>query len=197
MNAFRIAVLVASASLAPAVHAGKVDLREYAGEPLAEGQGLVVLRLDWQRETKGGAASLQTRGEDDYYIVLKDSTGGTKDRFVVPTPNTTRMFVLPAGRWYVNEIFTADERKLPQITKAKTAATQSFGVVAGKVNFAGWFTIKLERDAAGEPSFNVTVDYGPDAVREATEAFPDAFKERELLYCPIGRPCKDPAAYRF
>jgi hypothetical protein len=197
MKPFRPSLLVLSACLALSAHAGKVDVVEYAGQKLEPGQGLVVMRLEWQRETKGGASKVTTRDDDKLYVVLKEASGKTKDRYIVPTPETIKAFVLPVGRWYVNEVYTPGNRGLPQITKSSKAMLQSFEVPDDKIGFAGWFTLKLERDPQGEESFQVAIEYAPDAVKEATEAFPEIFQQKTLMYCPVGRACKLPSEFKF
>lgn len=197
MSRFRPSLLLLCACFALSAHAGKIDVTEYAGQALEPGQGLVVLRLEWQRETKGGAAKITTRDDDRLYVVLKEASGKTKDRYIIPSPETIKAFVLPAGRWYVNEVYTPGKRSLPQITKSSKAMLQSFEVPDNKIGFAGWFTVKLERDSQGEESFTATIDYSPDAVREATEAFPEIFQTKTLMYCPVGRACKLPGDFKF
>jgi hypothetical protein len=197
MKRIRTSLLAFSACVALTAHAGKVDVVEYAGQALEPGQGLVVMRLEWQRESKGGAAKVTTRDDDKLYVVLKEASGKTKDRYIVPSPQTIKAFVLPAGRWYVNEIYTPGNRGLPQITSSSKAMLQSFEVPDNKIGFAGWFTLKLERDSQGEESFAVAIEYLPDAVREATEAFPEVFQQKELMYCPVGRACKPPSQFKF
>lgn len=190
-------LLVFCACFALSAHAGKIDVAEYAGQALEPGQGLVVMRLEWQRETKGGAAKVTTRDDQRLYMVLREASGKIKDKYVVSSPDTIKAFVMPAGRWYVNEVYTPGQRTLPQITKSSKAMLQSFEVPDNKIGFAGWFTVKLARDPEGEESFSVSIEYAPDAVREATEAFPEIFQQKTLMYCPVGRACKLPSEFKF
>lgn len=197
MKSLRSASLIAAVAVASVALAGKVDVPEFAaGQALDADHGLVVLRLDWARETKGGAAKTTTRDDQQVYIVLKEATGKTKDRYIVASPDTTKAFILPAGRWYLAELFTPGNRGLPQITRSAQATLQSFQVMGDTINFAGWWTLRLARDTGGEESFSVNIDYGPDAVREATETFPDIFTQKPLMYCAIGRACKALADFK-
>lgn len=191
------AAFVLSALLSFTASAGKIDVAEYAGQALEPEQGVAILRVVWQRESSGGASKTTTRDDQRVYIVLREASGKDKDRYIIEGPETIKAFVLPAGRWYVNEIYTPGNRALPNITKPKQAVLQSFQVTADKINYAGWFTLRLVRDAGGEESFNVSVEFPPDAVKEAGEAFPELFAAKELLYCPVGRACKPPSAFKF
>lgn len=171
--------------------AAKDEVVEYLGQALTPDQGLVILRVEWRRETSGGMSKVTMRDDDKLFIVLKLVEG--KGRAVIAQPMSIKAFVLPAGRWYVDEMYTPGNRKLPKIAKTY----QSFEVVADKINYAGAYSIEIETDDEGRQIAKTAVDYGPDLVREATEAFPQAFETHELLYCPVGRKCKKPSEFKF
>lgn len=193
MNQSRCAALLLSAFLTLTASAGKDDVAEYAGEALQPDQGVVVMRVEWKREAKGGMAKAITRDDDQLFIVLKDAVGKGKARFVVKGPETIKAFVLPAGRWYLAEMYTRADRNLPKIAKP----LQSFQVVADKINYAGFYSIRIVNDQEGRMSPDVSVEFPPEPVQEAGAAFAELFATKELLYCPVGRLCKSPKEFKF
>ena len=168
------------------------DIVEYAGQALQPDQGLVILRAEWRRETKGAASKVMTRDDDKLSFLIKSAEPKNRAKFVLKDPGTVRAFVLPAGRWYLAEMRTPSKRDFPTIAKP----LQSFQVVADKINYAGLYTIEIESGDEGRLNASVGVDFGPDLVREATDAFPDAFAAHQLLYCPVGRLCKPPSEFK-
>ena len=171
------------------------DLPEYAGEEFGAEQGLVVLRIT--REYSEGAKSLAMQREQKSLIAVLVSVDG-KQKFTVTDCDKVRAILLPAGRWYVEQLQTARVRDMPKFVQNKDQAkVRSFEVVGGSINYAGQYTARFPLDAEGRESVDVNVEYGPDLVKEAADAFPQAFAAKTLLYCPVGHKCKPPSAFNF
>lgn len=182
-----IALLVACVGL---VAARSSEVKEYAGEELAAGQGLVVMRVI--REQSQGSNNLSVSREYKGLTALIDSTDG-KQRFVVGDIDTIKAFALPAGRYFLAELRTQKERDLPKIGDKKNSAQRSFEVVAASVNYIGEYTISFPLDAEGRRGVNGRVEFPPENVAEAAQAFPVVFQAWPLLYCLQGRKCKPPS----
>lgn len=189
----RIASIAFAAIAVVALAAAKKgDVLEYDGSEISSEDGIVVMRVIWERSTTGGAAKSLTRGDDKLYAVFKEGAGG-KRKVVVEDIDKLRGFVMPAGRWYLAEIRTPKERNLPPIARAH----QSFEVLGNHINYAGKYTIKFVRDASGEESPDVMVEFPPELVAEATEVWPQVFQSKTLMYCPVAKKCKQPSEFKF
>jgi hypothetical protein len=170
------------------------DLNEYAGEEFGADQGLVVIRV--VRIKSEGSTSLAMSREDKSLIAVFMSVDG-KQKFLVNECDQLRALLLPAGRWYVEHVRTARERDLPKFVQKDQAKIRSFEVVGGSINYAGQYNARFTLESDGRQNVDVNVDYSPDLVKEAAEAFPQAFASKPLLYCPVGRKCKPPSEFNF
>ena len=192
MSKVSIALLVACAAL---LGARSGEINEYKGESLTSEDGLVVLRVMRHQSDSGANNLSMSRELKDLMAVLISADG--KQKLAVSNIDQVRGFVLPAGRWYVSELHTARERDWPKIVDKSQAKVRSFEVVGGSINYAGVYDVQFVLDAEGRQSVNVNVEYGPELVKEAAEAFPAAFAAMPLVYCPLGRKCKPPSEFRF
>ena len=174
--------------------ARSADLQEYAGEEFGADQGLVVLRV--QRYIAEGSTSLAMTREQKVVIATIVSVDG-KQKFTVNGSDEVRAVLLPAGRWYVEQLQHARVRDLPKFATKDQAKVRSFEVVGGSINYAGVYTARYPLDAEGRESVEVSVEYGPEPVKVAAEAFPQAFAAHPLVYCPVGRKCKPPSEFQF
>ena len=194
MRSHKLSIVLAFACAAlGGAHAA--DLQEYEGQELGAAEGLVVLRV-MRQVSDSSSNTLSVSREYKNLMALIVSTDG-KQKFLVNDISSVRAFVLPAGRWYVAEVRTPKERTLPKITDKKNAVSRSFEVVAGAVNYAGVYSVQFVLDAEGRQSVNVNLEFGPELVKEAAEAFPQVFAAKPLVYCPIGRKCKPPSEFQF
>lgn len=191
-NIRAISIVLATAALVALTGAKKGDVKEYDGSDITSEEGIVIIRVIWDRETVGGGATKTLTRDSNLYAVFKEGSGG-KRKVVVEDIDLARAIVMPAGRWYLHEIRTARERNLPPIARAH----QSFEVLGNHINYAGRYTIKFVRDASGEESPDVTVEYPTELVAEATEAWPKQFESKTLMYCPVAKKCKSPSEFRF
>jgi len=182
--------LIAIASVA--LVAAKGDIKEYDGSEISSEDGIVIIRVIWDRSTAGGGATKALTRDDQLYAVFKEGSGG-KRKMVVEDIDKARAIVMPAGRWYLAEVRTPSKRNLPPIARAQ----QSFEVLGNHINYAGKYTIKFVRDAGGEESPDVVVEYPPELVAEATEIWPKVFESKTLMYCPVARKCKLPSEFKF
>jgi hypothetical protein len=166
------------------------EIKEYANEELAPGQGLVVMRV--LREQAQGSNNLSVSREYKGLTALIDSTDG-KQRFIVGDIDTIKAFALPAGRYYLAELRTQKERDLPKISDRKNYATRSFEVLATTVNYAGVYHVSFPLNSDGEREVAANIEFPPETVAEAAQAFPVVFKAWPLMYCQIARKCKPPS----
>ena len=189
---FSIVLLVACAAL---LGARSGDIGEYKGEALSSEDGLVVMHVSRHMSDSGANSLAMGRELKDLMAVIISADG--KQKFTVGQIDTIRAFVLPAGRWYVSELRTPRERDWPKITDKKDAKVHSFEVIGGSVNYAGDYSVQFVLDAEGRQSVNVNVEYGPELVKAAADAFPEAFAAMPLVYCPLGRKCKPPSEFKY
>lgn len=170
------------------------DLNEYKGEALTAEDGLVVLRVQRRQSDRGANSLSMSREAKDLMAVIISVDG--KRKFIVGEIDEIRAFVLPAGRWYVSELRTAREKNWPRLSEKDQAKLRSFEVIGGSINYAGVYDVQFVFDAEGRQSVNVNIEYGPELVKEAAEAFPTQFATMPLVYCPVGRKCKPPSEFR-
>ncbi len=187
-----IVLLLACAGL---LGARSGDVSEYNGDALSSEDGLVVLRVMRHQSTSGANSLAMSRELKDLMAVLISADG--KQRLTVSNIDQVRAFVLPAGRWYVSELRTPRERDWPKIVTKEQAKLRSFEVLGGSVNYAGVYDVQFVLDSEGRQSVNVNVEYGPELVKEAADAFPQAFAAMPLVYCPLGRKCKPPSEFKY
>jgi hypothetical protein len=182
--------LLAGALLAWGAAATAADDAEvYSGGPLPEGSGVVVIRVERVASSEGVA--VLERRLDAPSVLLREVDG--KRSLMLRDCDTALAIVLPAGRWYVEELRTPRERSLPRVMQKH----QSFEVKAGSINYAGYYHVRFLMQQGGRLGSSVAIEYDPPLIEEATAAFPRAFETLPLLYCPVGRTCKPPSEFRF
>lgn len=192
LNFRAISIVLATAALVALTGAKRGDVKEYDGSDITSEDGIVIVRVIWDRTMVGSGGTKALTRDDVLYAVFKEGAGG-KRKVVVEDIDKVRAIVMPAGRWYLAEIRTPRERNLPPIARAH----QSFEVLGDHINYAGRYTIKFVRDASGEESPDVSVEFPPELVAEATEVWPKQFESKTLMYCPVGKKCKLPSEFRF
>ena len=165
------------------------DVSEYKGEQLTSEDGVVILQVVLHRG-EGSMSKTLNREDQTLVGVIREVSGNRK--MVVSNIDTIKAFVLPAGRWYVAELRTAGERDWPPIAKPM----QSFEVVGDHINYAGSYSVQFAMDSSGRASSDVSVEFEEDLVKAAADAYPDLFKTKQLLYCPIARKCKPPSEFK-
>lgn len=170
------------------------EIEEYAGQPLSSEDGLVVVRIVRQQSDSSSSMVLSREYKELSAIIV--SVDG-KRRFTIKEPDKIKAFILPAGRWYLSEVRTPKERDLPKIVDKQDAKIRSFEVLGGSINFAGVYNLQFVTDSRGMQSVNVSLEFPPEAVAEAAEAWPDTFAAHPLMYCPLGRKCKTPADFKM
>ena len=192
---FQSRITLAAIALGALVAAGQGIVSEYNGDEITSEEGVVVMRVIWDRSSSGGVNKTTNRDADKLTGVFKEAAGG-KRKVLVDDIYKIRAFVMPAGRWYLAEIRTPSERNLPQIAKE----LQSFEVLGDHINFTGIYTIQMMTSADGKQMASVSVDFvdeGKALVKEASDAWPALFAKKTLVYCPVGRKCKLPEEFKF
>jgi hypothetical protein len=191
-NLMRSMLLLAACVVLPAVQAADVD--EYKGQEPAVGEGLVIMRV-LREQSDSSTNTISVSREYKKLMALIVSTDG-RQKVVVNDISSVRAFLLPAGRWYLAEIRTPKDRSLPKISDKKQATVRSFEVVPASINYAGVYNVQFVLDAEGRQAVNVNLEFPPEVVQEASDAFPTVFQAWPLLYCPIGRKCKPPSEFQ-
>jgi len=170
--------------------AGGNEAEVYAGRELGADEGLVVIRIERVSSESASDSASTNPIAQVLTAVLREVDG--KRRATLPDSDKAVAIVLPAGRWYVDELRTLRERNLPRVMQK----FQNFEVQAGKINYAGVYKVRFLIGTGGSMSAQTAIEYDPPLIEEATRAFPDAFTKWPLVYCPLSRTCKPPAEFR-
>ena len=146
---------------------------------LAEGEGAVLLVV--RRDITHSAV---IRGEELVITLLRLED---KARFRLDGLDEPKLFALPAGHYTIKEAYLLDRTiDVQNVTKGKD---QAFEVVAGKLNYAGSWTLAF-RSTESTDKINVDVKFAPEPLQAMVARFDAFVATHPVSLSPAGKPAQ-------